>query len=478
VSRIPIRFRLTGAYAAAMAIVFAAAGFFLYQHLAASLDRTLAQDLRTRTADISALVKQADTALQSQSGRDGVAQVLRANGHIYDHTPGVGSRPLLTARQLARARQGSLLVSRVERGGKGFRLLATPVTAQGLRLVVVAAAPLETRDNALATLRTELLIGGPVGLLLASLMGYLLAAAALRPVERMRGRAAAISASRLAERLPVQPSRDEVSRLGETLNEMLARLETALQRERSFVADASHELRTPLAHLKAEIELALERPRKREELTAALRSVGSETDRLSQLATDLLLLAHVDDGTLPIRREEVALDELLTAVAARFERRAHEAGRKLEASAQGSSRIDRLRIEQALGNLVENALRYGAGTIRMSAVEVGDSLELHVTDEGAGFPPGFAAHAFERFRRADGSRTTGGAGLGLAIVAAIARAHGGTATVAPASGGADVLVRLPLTGDRKVTYAGAHGRGVQGPGRPDAAEPARRVVQG
>ena len=447
-SRVPIRLRLTATFALAMAVVFALAGFLLYQHLATSLDRTLAQSLRARAADISALVKQADAGLhesQPAAGDVGAfAQVLDTRGRIFDQARGLVRRPLLTQSQLLQARRGPLLIGRAHPTGKSVRLLAVPVIAQGRQLVVVVGASLESRDDALATLRNELLVGAPAALLLTSLIGYLIAASALRPVERMRTRAAAISASRLSERLPVAPSRDEVSRLGETLNEMLGRLETGLERERSFVADASHELRTPLAHLQAEVELALESSRDKDELEAALRSVADETDRLSQLAADLLLLARVDNGILPIRRDHVELHDLLDGVAARFERRAHEAGRTIDVVGSGGAFLDRLRIEQALGNLVENALRYGAGTVGLTASQQGDELELQVTDEGSGFPPEFARHAFERFSRAEPSRSGGGAGLGLAIVAAVATAHGGSATVTSAPGGGGrVSIRVP-----------------------------------
>jgi signal transduction histidine kinase len=387
------------------------------------------------------LVNQADSGLRESSFNPGnassFAQVLDTRGRIYDHTPGLGTSSLLTPTQFAAAKRGPLTVARTHSAGsaEAIRLFAQPVTAQDRRLVVVVGTPLETRDDALVTLRTELLVGAPIALLLASLLGYVVAAAALRPVERMRSRVTAISASRLGDRLPVPPSSDEISRLGETLNDMLARIETAMERERSFVADASHELRTPLAHLKAEVELALESPRSHGELELALQSVASETDRLAQLAEDLLLLARVDEGTLPIRRDEVRLDELLGGIARRFERRAHEQGREIEVTANGELvNVDRLRVEQALGNLVENALRYGDGTISL----MGDEQMLRVSDEGSGFPPGFAPRAFERFSRADESRGTGGAGLGLAIVAAVAEAHGGSASVA----GADVTIRL------------------------------------
>ncbi len=449
-SRIPIRLRLTLAFALAMALVLGGTGFVIYGHLGRSLDRTLNQGLRARAADVTALVKQADTGLRQSprqafsSSSTGFAQVLDARGRVYDETSGLGKSPLLSPDQLARARQVSMFIGRARRGGATIRLLATPVSAQDQHLVVVVGSPLASRDEALAQLRSELLIGGPVALLLASLAGYLMAAAALRPVERMRSRAAAISARRVSERLPVAPAGDELSRLGETLNEMLARLEAALERERSFVANASHELRTPLALLRVEIELALESPRSKEELESALRSAGDETDRLGQLAEDLLLLARLDNGVLPLRMETVELDDVLSGIVARFERRAHDAGRAIESGGGISVSADRLRLGQALANLVENALRYGSGSVRLFAVERDSRVEVHVTDEGAGFAAAFLPRAFERFSRADESRGGGGAGLGLAIVRSIAEAHRGAAEAANRrDGGADVWLSIP-----------------------------------
>jgi two-component system, OmpR family, sensor kinase len=448
-SRVPIRLRLAAAFALAMAVVLAAVGLFLYQHLGSSLDRTLNQSLRARASDVAALVKQADHGLGESptlaSGGQGFAQILDQRGRIFDQTPGLPRMPVLSPGELAPATVSPLSVDRAHLNGESVRLFARPVQAQGQRLTVVVGSSLDTRDNALVTLRNELLVGGPAALLLASLLGYLVAGAALRPVERMRLRAAEISARRLDERLPVVPSRDEISRLGETLNAMLARLETSLERERSFVADASHELRTPLAHLQAEVELALERPRGREELESALRTVAGETDRLSQLAADLLLLARADEGGLPLRLEHVNAHELVDGVATRYARRAAEAGRAIEVDGDAIAHVDRLRIEQALGNLIDNALRHGGGTISVSAQDDGDFV-FEVRDEGGGFPERFAERAFERFSRAEESRTSPGAGLGLAIVAAVAEAHGGTATVGD---GAVVTIRVPTRqGDR------------------------------
>jgi heavy metal sensor kinase len=443
-SRVPIRLRLTAAFALAMAVVFAVAGLLLYQHLQSSLDRTLDQSLLARATDVAALVNQADHGLSESrvlaNGGRGFAQILDRQGRVFDQMPGLRGSPLLSRQVVARARQSRVYVQRAPLDGESVRLFANPVNAQGRRLIVVVGSSLETRDDALLTLRNELLVGGPAALLLASLLGYLVAGAALRPVERMRARAAEISASRLDERLPVVESRDEVSRLGETLNAMLARLETSLERERSFVADASHELRTPLAHLQAEVELALERPRDRAELEDALRTVAVETDRLSQLAADLLLLARADEGGLPLRLDDVVAREVMEGVATRYARRAADAGRAIEIGGDVTVHVDRLRIEQALGNLIDNALRHGAGTISVSARAEDDSAVFEVRDEGPGFPSRLGDRAFERFSRAEESRTSPGAGLGLAIVAAVTEAHGGTSTIGH---GAAVSIRVP-----------------------------------
>lgn len=450
--RVPLRVRLTAYFATAMAVVLAIAALVLYGHLASSLDRTLNQSLRSRASDVAALVKQADTGLrearpstQDESGTS-FAQVLDSGGRIFDQTPGLGSEPLLNPSQLIRARTRTLIVSRASSGGDPVRLLATPVRAQDQQLVVVVGTSLGLRHDALSNLRNELLVGGPIALLLVSLFGYLVAGAALRPVERMRIRANAISDRDLSERLPVPDTHDEMARLGETLNNMLDRIEAGIKRERGFLADASHELRTPVTLLRAEVELALESPHSKEELIDSLRSIGEEADRLSQLADDLLLLNRIDDGVLPLAKQPVDVDELFAGVATRFARRAGETGRHIEPDGHGVRiSADRPRLEQALGNLVDNALRYGSGTVQLLTVDQGEEVEIHVTDEGEGLPPTFAPRAFDRFSSSDDARTSSGTGLGLAIVKAIAEAHGGTASATNRpDGGADICLSIPI----------------------------------
>jgi signal transduction histidine kinase len=323
-------------------------------------------------------------------------------------------------------------------------VLARPVASGDGRVVVAVGQSLGDRDEALSGVVTSFALGGSVAILLASGIGYLLASAGLAPVEAMRRRAREVSLSRGDERLPLPAARDEVRRLGETLNEMLDRLRQSFERERRFVADASHELRTPIAVVKTELEGALRTgdygPAVREALVAAVE----ECDRLAQLAEDLLVLARAAEGELPVRRESVEARLLLEGVRERFVDRATQQGRDIHVSADDGLRLhaDPVRIRQALGNLVDNALRYGDGEIVLASRGAPAGAELEVSDNGPGFAPDIAGRAFERFARGDRARTRGGAGLGLAIVRAVARAHGGGAEIVPGSG-ARVRVWLP-----------------------------------
>jgi two-component system OmpR family sensor kinase len=454
VSKLPIRLRLTLAFALAMAALIVATGAFLYVRLASSLEEAIDEGLEVRAAELARPVTRGETGLGERPATGFVdederfVQVIDPEGGIVDATPLVAQRPLIGPDELARVERDDAFT--FERGdvpgieGK-IRLLAVPIEGRDGTLVLVVGASLEERDDALRGFLGELVIVGPAALVLASVLAYALATAALRPVESMRAEAAAISAAEPGRRLPLPQSRDEVHRLGQTLNAMLERLEGALERERSFVSDASHELRTPLALLKAELELALRRPRSREELEQALRSAAAESDRLARLAEDLLVLARSDQGRLPLRRASLSTAVVLANVAERFRPEAENDGRSIEVDSPSGLEFvgDALRLEQALGNLVDNALRHGRGAVQLRAVESDGRVELHVTDEGAGFTPEFFAHAFERFSRADEARSGGGAGLGLAIVKVIAGAHGGSAHAANREGGgADVWVSL------------------------------------
>ena len=439
---IPIRWRLAAAFAVSMAALLLALGAFVYLRVEDALRSSVDQALRAQSAE--SLSHPEDGSRLDADAREAgtVLQIVGRDGRVVRSDP--ASLPaILDPRTAAGAAERTVLTTVSLGSGERNRWRALAV-ADGEQVLVVAR-PLRQTEDTLHHLFRGLIVAGPVGLLLATLGGYLLAAAALRPVESMRRRASAISATTPGARLPVPPSRDEISDLAVTLNEMLARLEAALAHERRFVADASHELRTPLALLKAELELALRRPRSADELGAAVGSAAEETDRLVLLAEDLLLIARSDQEQLGLRIQAVDVGDLACATAARFAGRAASEDRRIEVDVPAHTEVhaDRLRLEQALRNLVDNALGHGDGTITIAARNAGAATELHVLDEGRGFPPDVAKRAFERFSRGDDARTRGGSGLGLAIVEAVAQAHGGTAGIAANGCGADVWISLP-----------------------------------
>lgn len=456
-ARTPIRAKVTTAFAVALTIVLAGIGWFVFLEFRAGLDSSIDQGLRSRAGDVTALVKQADTGL-TQSGAspltdrgESFAQILTATGQIFDSTPLIKAAPILAPAQVRRGLAGSTVLQIIERGriSGPVRLLATPVHAQGRPLLVVVGVSLSQRSDALSELAGLLVIGGLAALVLLCAVGYFAVAGALRPIEAMRSRASEISGGTPDERLPVPPTNDEVARLGTTLNRMLGRVDDVLARERRFVSDASHELRTPLGILKTELELALRGSRSSSELTDAIRAAAAETDQVIQLANDLLVIARADQGRLPIRRTDVALAAMLDVVRRRFRRRADEQERLvlIDAPADAIVCADRLRLEQALGNMVDNALRHGSGPITLTATQTRFATELHVTDTGPGISAEFVPRAFERFTRQDRASGQSGSGLGLAIVQAIAAAHDGQAHASGSDGGtADFWITIPNHG--------------------------------
>lgn len=455
--RIPIRIRLTLLFASIMTVSLLMVGGLLYLRLAWSLDEADREDLNHRFSSVATILRITGPdglgkypallggALIGEPGEE-VAQVLGPDGSVLRSPEGVNAS-LLPPEAFEQAGRGSLALRLTPPGADHrFLLLAAPVETPDGRVVLVAARSLEDRAEALSSMTANFTIWGPVILALSSLLAYVLARAALRPVEAMRRDAAGISVADLQVRLRVPPTSDEIQRLGSTLNEMLDRLQASVDRERAFLADASHELRTPLSLLKTELDLALHQPRSEEELRRAVESAAEETDRLIELADDLLVLARADQGRLPIRPTAIDVPAVLESLTEGFRARAERQQRRITIEARPGLVLlaDETRLEQALRNLLENALRHGSGTIAIRAKETDGEIRLHVTDEGPGFPPAFLPRAFQRFSRADTSRGSPGSGLGLAIARAIAEAHGGRAEADNQAGaGADVWVSIP-----------------------------------
>jgi two-component system, OmpR family, sensor kinase len=439
----PIVTRLVVAVAVAMTAVLVASAAFVYWRVNFALTRQLNQDLDAYQQIVEKAVR---GGTQPPSGTPGETfQVYDARGR---RVLGENAAPPLVGRQvLAAARQGR--EQRVDVGSflpvpaHAYRVVVARVRSpRGLR-VVVSAISRRKHDEALRELLLQLTIADLLALVAASFVGYRTARAALDPVEGYR-RAVEDVGDDLGRRLPVDAERDdELTRLGHTFNELLARIEAGSLRERQFLADASHDLRSPLSLMRTELEWALMRPRSDAELHTVLVSLQGQVHRLVELANALLDLEELRSGTL--LREPTDLDELVADTAARFAVTARAAGTLVEACADGSVvAVNRLWLDRALGNLVDNALRHGQGPVRISAAVEGDRLVLAVDDAGPGFTPEFVGGAFERFTRAEESRTTEGSGLGLALVRAVAEAHGGSAQVDAGAEHGRVVLDLPL----------------------------------
>jgi signal transduction histidine kinase len=442
VSRLPIRVRLTAAFALAMVLVLAAAGLFVYLRLKEDLDDNLHAALETRARAVSS-AGSADAGA-AEEGEEGFAQLIARDGSVLDTSGGLQG-PALTSAELERAESDEVVIDKRLPGIEATaRVLARPADRPPDAVVAVGQS-LADRDETLSGLAASFAIGGPIAVLLASIAGYLLAATGLRPVEAMRRRARKVSLSRAGERLPLPAAHDEIRRLGETLNEMLDRLERSFERERRFVADAGHELRTPVAIVKTELEGAMRTGDYGPQVRAALTAAIEECDRLAQLAEDLLVVARSGEGELPVRPEELSARTVLEDVRARFEDRAAQRNRSIRVEVENGVVVsgDPLRVRQALGNLVDNALRHGDGDIVLRSRRANPGVELEVSDRGAGFEPAIADRAFERFARGDEARARGGTGLGMAIVRAVAEAHGGRAEIVPGGEGATVRIWLP-----------------------------------
>ena len=433
-----------------MVIVLTGTAVFVYLRLRDDLNETVDAGLEARATAVAALLRQPGARLtEADAGalrerEERLAQVLSARGRLLEASGGA-RQPALSPDDARRASSGVVWIERDIEGIEATaRVLARPVSVRGGRRVVAVGQSLDDRDEALASLVTSFAVGGPAAVVLASIVGYLLASAGLAPVEAMRRRAAEVSLDAPGEPLPLPAAHDEVRRLGETLNEMLDRLRRSYERERRFVADASHELRTPVAVVKTELESALRTGDYGPEVRKALVAAVEECDHLAQLAEDLLVIARAGEGQLPVRRETLGALSLLEGVRERFADRAGHRGRQIRIDAEDDLRLsaDPLRVGQALGNLVDNALRHGDGEIVLAARATAGGAELEVSDGGPGFEAGIEESAFERFTRGDRARTRGGTGLGLAIVRAVAEAHGGRAAIVEASG-ATVRLWLP-----------------------------------
>lgn len=433
--------RLTAVATAVTALALLVLLLALYAVLAGRLAGAVDAGLRARYADVLTAVQRGDaTAL------DGEQYAELHTGATVRRSRALQGSPLLVV--AAPVSGPATLTDRVVRlSGVDEPVPLRVLTGPGADGQVLAVATSRRpQQQAAHQLLVALAVTGPLVLALVALVVGRATRAALRPVDALTRLAERVSEGRdTARRLPPPAGNDELARLSRTLDAMLGRLAVAFERERAFVDDASHELRTPVAVLRGELELALSDLDDRAGVEQSLRAALAEAQRLSRLSEDLLVLARERAGGLVLQQDPLDIRALLLRTA---ERLTPATGVRVLVDSPSLVTVgDTTRLEQVLTNLVMNAAEAGAAAVVLHAGVDGRHLVLSVEDDGPGFPPGFAEVAFERFTRADDARTrTGGAGLGLALVAAIAAAAGGSvrATSGDRLPGACVQVRLPL----------------------------------
>ena len=410
-----------------------------------SLERAGDDVAKTRVQDLAALAATGSLppTLTVPNDED-LAQVVNASGTVLAGSVGHTERAITTfAPMTDHPVVRTLRNVPDDNEFEDFRVWAQRAGAPGGPVLVYAGTSLESVDETIAAVRRVLVLVVPPLLALLGFASWILVGRALRPVEAIRAEVADISGRALDRRVPVPPSRDEVSRLASTMNEMLDRLQAASERQRKFVADASHELQSPIAALRTQLEVALAQPASTD-WAATSSDLLAESRHMERLVRDLLFLAR-SDGDESVRLiEPVDLDDIVLEEATRLRSTA-----RVDVDASGVSAApllgNRDELTRLVRNLLENAEHHAESRIHIRLSAVDHEIYLVVEDDGPGVPPAERERIFQRFTRLDEARSrhNGGMGLGLAIVKEIAERHGGGVCIEDATQGARFAVRLP-----------------------------------
>ncbi|MEV5750339.1 ATP-binding protein [Actinoallomurus sp. NPDC052308] len=435
-----LRGRLLLAFTLGTSVALILCLILLYVLLVEQLNAALDEDLAERSHDVATAATRGDIGA---AGRDPLAQLYADDGTLIIGSPALARVRLLSVSEV-RGLTGRRVVHRsLPPRGTPVRMLTRRIREGRVLAVAVPTRPINVARSRLGWV---LFLAAPtlVGVLALAAWGVI--RAALGPVRRLTREAAAISSLDTGWRLPTVPGHDEIAELARTLEALLARLRVAFERERAFVDDASHELRGPIAVLRGQLELARATVGEHRQVDRLLGAALIETDRLTRLTDDLLLLARERAGTLLLRREPLDLLDLAVAEARRL-----EPVLGVRIGVTGDPAVvdaDADRLRRLIANLAGNSAAAGARAVLLTIRRHPHQVTIEVADDGPGFPPDFVDSAFERFTRADTARTRGsaGAGLGLSIVRSIAAAHGGSvdARNGPPLGGAVIAVHLPV----------------------------------
>jgi len=460
-----LRFRLTLWHVLVLSIALSASGALTYALVRYQLIRHHDSDLKETAAEVGrVLSEREDCQRLTESQRkelDRIGEMILFHGLSGERSVLYGS-PDSSEAAAALSRQAlddldGPQFAMVPGASGALRVYSQPYHCRAGHLGMIHVIEnLGGITATLASLRFALLLLAPLAVALSAASGYWLAERALGPVDQVTSLAREIEASQLSRRLPVPRAQDEIRRLVETFNQMIARLEASFEAMKQLTADASHELRSPLATMRGAIDVALSRPRKAEEYRRVLASAGEDVDRLRSITEDLLLLARADAGRVTIEPNLMRLDLVGIEVAESFAAAAAQQGIGLETRCAAPVLVlgDERWLRQLAFNLLDNALKFSAlqpqsGPARIVIEVAHDNgvARLTVADSGPGIPPEALDHIFERFYRADSARLYRGAegfGLGLSIAAWIVEAHGGTiAARNRTEGGAAVSVELP-----------------------------------
>ncbi len=441
---LPLAVRLAALATVILALALFVGGVAFRNALRTQQSNEIAEAARQRVDTLVQLVEAGTVPARLPSARDSplFAQIVNPAGMVIAATTNVDDMKAMV-NLAAWKPEPSLISGRAQIDKASCRVFVQGVDTATGRFGVIVAAPLRASEETMQALLNQMIAIAPLVLAFSALLFWLLARRALRPVETLRSEVDAISASELHRRVSAPAANDEIGRLARTMNSLLARIDESNVRQTRFVSDASHELRSPLAALRTKVEVGLRNPDKTD-WPAVARGVLNDSSRMERLTTNLLFLARSEGTPTPaftdVDLDDIVLDEIAT-LRMRTDIVLSTAG---VSGGRVSGDADELR--RVVINLLDNAVRFAQTTVACVVKMTEEGVILEVRDDGPGIPPGQRERIFERFTRVDEdrSRERGGAGLGLAIVADILRAHRATVSVLDAEPhGAVMRVQFP-----------------------------------